>query len=379
MINLCYVLIILLVALMIKLYLDSNKSKNNFNNINTNNNNNTNNNTNNKNNNNKNSNTNSNTSYDLDADPDFKKLLEKIKTDTESKINMAVEEGFSDGYQAMLEQDNYNTNDSDSDNIVSYLNKTSSIKLMLFYKSECPYCKEFMPVWNRIINNLPNNVKYEEIDCNKQTKKANEYNISSVPTIILLVNNEKKIYMGDRSYNDITRFIRVNGVNLVERTFEQFDSTGYSTDPAPTLASNPHCPAVTFDKQSDIANDSYMFQIFNADGQYGYATGGYKDGSTLSPFTAAYSVVDSYLSSLPLPVSKDTTKGALGASTIINECASLYSNQIRNFELCDKDKLDDILKYQTNVANGSGQIIFDGTDYSSNNVTVKAIKNACML
>jgi thiol-disulfide isomerase/thioredoxin len=370
MINLCYVLLILLVALMIKLYLDANKNNNNFKR--------------------KFNNTN-NTNYDLESDSDsnFKKILQQIKTDTESKINAAVEEGFSDGYQAMLDQDNNSNNkgtdhplveafsndtESAGESIVSYLNKTSSVKLMLFYKMECPYCQEFMPVWNRIINDLPNNVKYEEIECNKETKKANENNISSVPTIILLVNNEKKIYMGDRSYSDINRFMLFNGVNLVERTFEQFDSTGYSTDIEPKQSYNSHCPAVTFDKQADITNDSYLFQIFNADGQYGYANGGYKGGKTFTPFTAAYSAVDSYLSSLPYK--NDSTKSSYQN---INECASLYSNQIRNFGLCDKDQLDSILKYQTNIKNGSGKIIFDGTDYSTNKITVDAIKKACLL
>ena len=111
MINLCYVLIILLVALMIKLYLDSNKSKNksitkliNYNN-------------------------NYNDTNDkLESDPTFKKLLEQIKTDTESKINMAVEEGFSDGYKAMVEQDD-NISNYKGENVTSYLNKNNSVRL----------------------------------------------------------------------------------------------------------------------------------------------------------------------------------------------------------------------------------------------------------
>jgi thiol-disulfide isomerase/thioredoxin len=343
MIKLCYILIILLAALMIKLYLDS-KGFSPSHSLG-------------------NNNSNSNTNNDLESDPTFKKLLEQIKSDTERKINVAVEEGFADGYKEMLEQD---------DNIVSYLNKNNSVKLMLFYKMECPHCQSFMPTWNRIINNLPNNVEYEEIECNKQSQKANENNISSVPTIILVVNNEKKIYMGDRSYQDINRFMRLNGVNIVERTFEQFDSTGYSSDPSPTIAPNPHCPAVTFDKQVDLAADSYMFQIFNADGQYGYAKGATKVGSVFTPFTAAYSAVDSYLSSLPNP-----SNSTLSSTANINECASLYANQIKNFDLCDKEQLDKILSYQTNVSNNLATQIFDGTDYSTNIKTVNAIKKAC--
>ena len=359
MINLCYVLIILLVALMIKLYLDCygfspSRGLSSLNRAFA-----------------RSLGNNKNTNDKLESDPTFKKLLEQIKTDTESKINMAVEEGFSDGYKAMVEQDD-NISNYKGENVTSYLNKNNSVILMLFYKMECPYCKDFMPTWYRIINNLPNNVNYEEIECNKQSQKANENNISSVPTIILLVNNEKKIYMGDRSYQDINKFMRLNSINLVERTFEQFDSTGYSSDPSPTIAPNPHCPAVTFDKQVDLAADSYMFQIFNADGQYGYATGGYNSGKIFSPFTAAYSAVDSYLTSLPDP--KNST---LSSTANINECASLYANQIKNFDLCDKEQLDSILTYQKKISNCSATMLFDGTDYKTNNTTINAIKKDC--
>ena len=73
---------------------------------------------------------------------------------------------------------------------------------MLFYKTSCSYCNDFLPIWYQVINNLPNNVKYEEINSdkdNESNKKTNEYNITSVPTVILLINNEKKI----RYINDI--------------------------------------------------------------------------------------------------------------------------------------------------------------------------------
>lgn len=347
MINLFYVLIILLIILLIKLYLDTNN----------------------------NNNTNSNSDYDLDSDPNFKIILQQMKNNTERKINNAVEEGFANGYNSYNDNDNHNDNDNTNNNnnnsTTNYINNiiasnNNKATLMLFYKKECPYCQDFMPVWNNIINNLPNNVKYEEIECNENRQKANENNITGVPTIILLVNNNKKIYMGNRSYNDINIFMKNNGINLIEKTFEKFDSTGYSSTPEPTLLTyNQFCPSVTFDKQADVANDKYMFQIFNADGQYGYATGNTKDGSVMTPFNAAYSVVDSYLSSLP-----DGINNA-------NECAKLYSDQIRSFDLCNNDKLNEILQYQDNVKNGTARFNFDGTDYSSNNNVVKAIKNAC--
>ena len=343
----------------------------------------------------------------------FEKMLEDANKETIRKINKAVEQGYIEGFQAMnveikenmddaaninefykyeitdndndndsgsSKNNNYNSisniksknhnkskNNSSNDNIISYLNKGNSEKIMLFYKPSCPYCSDFMPIWYKIVNNLSNNVLYEEINCEKEYKKANEYQITSVPTIILLVNNEKKMYMGDRNYKDIMQFLKYNGINLIERTFEEFDSTGYSNDSNTIPNKNTSvCQSVTFNTATDIAQDQYMFQIFNSDGQYGYAEGGYNPEKIMSPFTAAYSTIDSYLTSLPE-----------GAN--IRDCANMYADQIRSFGLCDKKQLDNILQYQKDVSQGSATTLIDGTDYSSNNDVVMAIKKVCNL
>jgi len=314
----------------------------------------------------------------------YNRMLEDMQTDTARKINFAVEQGYAEGFKAMnsntVDDSNTNStiehfsnsnrmkraNNANNDVITSYLNKGDVAKLMLFYKIKCTYCAEFLPIWYQIVNNLPNTIMYEEIECDKEYKKATENNITSVPTLILIVNNEKKTYMGDRSYRDVARFLKNNGINLVERTFEEFDSTGYSNAPEPTQKQNASCPVVTFDKKLDVAKDEYMFQIFNSDGQYGYAVGGNNAGKLLTPFTAAYSTLDSYLSSIP-----DTSK--------MNECANLYSSEIRGFGLCDNNGLNSMLSYQKKIQNGSGKIQFDGTDYSTNNNVVNALKKTCQL
>ena len=328
-------------------------------------------------------------SYDT-HNSEFNKLVEEVQKDTIRKINHAVEQGVIEGFA------NYNNNNDDkstddivykndfnvkkikenshkykeanknknnNDTIISYLNKGNTVKLMLFYKASCPYCSDFMPTWYKIVNNLSNNVFHEEIECEKDYKKANEYQITSVPTIILLVNNEKKMYMGDRNYKDIMQFLKYNGVNLVERSFEEFESI--PTAPSANI-NNTFCPNVTFNSEFEVSADNYMFQIFNANGQYGYATGGNNPGKLMSPFTAAYSTVDSYLTSLP-------------ANANISECANHYAEQIRGFGLCDANQLDGILKYQASVANGSAISEIDGTDYSTNKGVVTAIKNSCGL
>ena len=290
----------------------------------------------------------------------LKQLLEQDKLVTEKKINKAIEKGIIEGFGTFNELDT---------TIISYINKDEQITLMFFYKPDCSYCSDFLPTWYKIVNNLPNTIMYEEINVSKDNEnntKANDYNITTVPTLILNNGNDKIIYKGNRSYNDIDRFLKANGVNLIDRSFEEFDDTGYGTEPLPTEPQNPNCPAVTFDSQLEVANDDYMYQIFNAKGQYGYVKGGYKENKILSPFVAAYSTLDSYLSSLP-----DTKN--------MEECATLYSKDIRGFGLCDSEKLDEILSYEEKVKNGTAKLRFQGTNYNNNKKVVSAIKKACDL
>ena len=295
--------------------------------------------------------------------------LKSARTEAFQNINRVIEESFT-SYNASASE-----NQSNPDGyITSYLNRPNRIKIELYYKPNCPHCKTFMSVWSKIINDLPSDATYEEINCELTANKdkINENKITSVPSIVLLVDNQKKFYMGSRTYNDIERFLSLNGVNLVKRTFEDFDNTAGKGQSDAGAGVDPHCPAVSFDKQIDIAADNYMYQIFNTDGQYGYATGGYNTDKILTPFQAAYSTVDSYLSSLP-----DDTDPKKSSYKHIDKCAGLYANNIINFGLCDIDQLNAIRGYQSNVASGNNSSYIDGTDYSSNSKVVNAIMNAC--
>jgi thiol-disulfide isomerase/thioredoxin len=292
------------------------------------------------------------------AEINLKPELIKARIDANNKINRVIEESF---ISVMNSQNKINDG-----YIVSYLNKTNKIKLELYYKTSCKYCNQFMPVWNRIINDLPNDALYEEIDIEKDSEKVNENKITSVPTLILLVDNEKKFYNGDRTYNDINKFLKINGVNLIQRTFEDFSTVPKNNN------LNPHCPSVTFDKQIDLENDSYMYQIFNSHGQYGYAVGGHNLDKKLTPFQAAYSTLDSYLSSLP-----DNTNTTTNSLKNIDECTNLNASQIINFGLCDLEQLNAIQGYKSNVASGFNKPLIDNTDYTNNEVIINSIKKVC--
>jgi len=324
----------------------------------------------------------------------FQKQLKATLTQTQNNINKACEEGFIDAMQDIQNQMKPKPAPKPAPkptvkqtfNDIKQINNTPTIKLQLFYKPSCKYCKEFMNVWIKIINNLPNDATYEEIDCedrsnnnnnnnNNNNKLINENNITSVPTIILLVNEEKYTYTGDRSYGDINRFLKMNGINLIQRSFEYFNDNGYTTDDSQakgTPNNNPRCPVVSFDKQYNLENDSYMYQIFNDEGQYGYAVGGNNTDKLLTPYLAAYSTIDSYLTSLP--DDKDSTKTSYKN---INECALVYADNIINFGLCDKNELAKIENYKTDIENGSNEYRIANTDYTSNNLVVNAIKKVC--
>jgi len=64
--------------------------------------------------------------------------------------------------------------------------------LYFFYTTWCPHCKKSMPEWNKLkekigkrkINNY--SIKFLEVDCDKDSKVADKYNVESYPTIKLI-------------------------------------------------------------------------------------------------------------------------------------------------------------------------------------------------
>jgi len=280
------------------------------------------------------------------------------------------------------------------DSDMSYNKENDKAKLILFYSEKDPQSKKFIDTWMHTINNLPKPIIYEEFEINKTNVSTDviENNIKNVPKLVLVINNKKRILKVDTNYNDtnvnltekekhnnyikrsysqvysfLARFnMYLMHANIKPDTFEQFADNGYSSISMPPPPPNGKCFNVTFDTQIDVTKDEFLYQIFNSEGQYGYVKGSTKEGSILSPYDAAYSVVDSYLSSLP-----DITN--------MNECANLYSNNIRQFGLCDSEKLTEKLSYNDKVQNGLANIRFEGTDYSTNTNIVNAIKSACDL
>lgn len=84
-------------------------------------------------------------------------------------------------------------------------------KLYFFYADWCGYCQKFKPEWEKLKAEPNLGVQLEEVDCsNEAPKLAKEYNVKGFPTLILVNNNNKVTYEGERSADAIISFIKDN-------------------------------------------------------------------------------------------------------------------------------------------------------------------------
>ena len=100
-----------------------------------------------------------------------------------------------------------------------YINKkldtSNDVIIMLFFTEWCPYCKSAMPEWNKFndyVNkaNKINNFKItlNKIDCDKDEKLANKYNIEAYPSIRLLYKGEIYTYDAKPNKKRLVEFLK---------------------------------------------------------------------------------------------------------------------------------------------------------------------------
>ena len=104
-----------------------------------------------------------------------------------------------------------------------FLKKSSSgnkehITIIMFVTEWCPYCKKAKPEWDKFsqyVNNLNNtNENYEVsllyVDCDKDSKTADKYNIKGYPTIKLIKNDEIYDYDAKPNKDTLVQFLESN-------------------------------------------------------------------------------------------------------------------------------------------------------------------------
>ena len=89
------------------------------------------------------------------------------------------------------------------------LSQTSK-ELVFFSMKGCGHCEEFQPTWDLLVTNYGNtaHVDLVQVKQNEKPELAEQYGVTSFPTIMSLKGGKKvKEYTGDRSYEDVVRFL----------------------------------------------------------------------------------------------------------------------------------------------------------------------------
>jgi thiol-disulfide isomerase/thioredoxin len=92
--------------------------------------------------------------------------------------------------------------------------KEKEAELYYFYTTWCPYCKKAKPEWEKLKETynekLINNTKvhFKEIDCDKDSKTADEFNVEGYPTIKLIKTNGDIVeYDAKPEYSTLNEFL----------------------------------------------------------------------------------------------------------------------------------------------------------------------------
>ena len=101
-----------------------------------------------------------------------------------------------------------------------YINKDDETPeiadLYFFYTTWCPHCKTAMPAWNNFKEQVGetkiNGVKinFYEIDCEKDTALAEQYNVEGYPTIKLSHGNKVITYDAKPDVDTLNQFLKTS-------------------------------------------------------------------------------------------------------------------------------------------------------------------------
>jgi len=84
-------------------------------------------------------------------------------------------------------------------------------ELLFFSLDGCPHCENMKPTWDLLKKNYGNNQFIKLIEVNgKQNKKLVElYKVEGFPTLLYVKDEKiKDEYNGDRSYEDLVKFLK---------------------------------------------------------------------------------------------------------------------------------------------------------------------------
>ena len=89
----------------------------------------------------------------------------------------------------------------------------NDVDVMFFYTEWCPFCKKARPAWDKVkekYNEKAMNGKtlyFKEIDCDKDEKLADQYNIEGYPTIKMIKGDQVVDYDAKPTEKSLTQFL----------------------------------------------------------------------------------------------------------------------------------------------------------------------------
>lgn len=88
--------------------------------------------------------------------------------------------------------------------------RTKGGDLILFYVNWCPHSQDALTKWNVIKNKYTHphhSIVFSEVDCEKNSEIATNYNITEYPTIILVKDSKNYEYDANLSEDSLNLFI----------------------------------------------------------------------------------------------------------------------------------------------------------------------------
>jgi thiol-disulfide isomerase/thioredoxin len=75
-----------------------------------------------------------------------------------------------------------------------------------FYRPGCGFCTRMEPAWAEFASMVPANINIRKINTLENREMADDFGVSGVPFIVKVTDNDRQIYEGDRSAQDLLRF-----------------------------------------------------------------------------------------------------------------------------------------------------------------------------
>lgn len=94
--------------------------------------------------------------------------------------------------------------------------QNGSADLYFFYTEWCPHCKTAKPVWNSFKEQIGNkkikniSINFIEVDCDKDTATASQFNVEGYPTIKMVYNDKIIEYDAKPDIDTLHQFLNTS-------------------------------------------------------------------------------------------------------------------------------------------------------------------------